>query len=119
MRPTLVRSMRASLVRRSDMPGGKAYNLWWGDQTNVIKQKGIIQYTIAPNHGKVFGPHAIREYMFGAYSRISQDFLYLAIPFTFAYGLWVWAHNKNAWLHSKEGHLAAIKAEGGEHHGGH
>ncbi|KAI0050263.1 hypothetical protein FA95DRAFT_1555765 [Auriscalpium vulgare] len=103
--------MRPSIAAMSEMPGPKVYNVWWGDyHGGTQRQRGIYQYTVSPfaqNPTK----HLFRHYLFNAYRRISQQFVYFAVPITIGYSVYAWAKRKDAWQNSKAGHLAQ--------HGGH
>ncbi|KIY49831.1 hypothetical protein FISHEDRAFT_72455 [Fistulina hepatica ATCC 64428] len=106
--------MRPTNVRFSEMPGPRrVYSPWWGDK-NHAKQKGVIQYTLASNSSKT-GPHWLRSYIFNGYRRLSQEAFYFLIPATIGYGIYAWAKRYDAWQNSKEGHLALMEKEGGEH----
>ncbi|KXN82373.1 Cytochrome b-c1 complex subunit 8 [Leucoagaricus sp. SymC.cos] len=86
-----------------------AQNLWWGDNRN-IRQKGITQYTISPWQTKS-APQMFRSYLFNGYRRLSGEFIFWAIPFGIAYGIYSWAKSYDKWQNSKEGHIAS-----GTHH---
>ncbi|PPQ77935.1 hypothetical protein CVT25_015410 [Psilocybe cyanescens] len=107
--------MRPTLPRSSGMPGGKAYSLWWGDQTGM-KQKGVVTYgtklaAISPYQTKA-APHFLRSYLFNGYRRLSGEILFFGIPIALGYGVYTWAKGYDEWQNSKAGHLAL----GGEHH---
>ncbi|KAF4613091.1 hypothetical protein D9613_011040 [Agrocybe pediades] len=103
--------MRPTSARMSEMPGGKVYNVWWGDKNGAIKQKGITTYTISPWQTKA-APHWLKSYIFNGYRRISGEVLFFGIPMLAGYGVYTWAKSYDEWQNSKAGHLAL----GGEHH---
>ncbi|RXW16763.1 hypothetical protein EST38_g9094 [Candolleomyces aberdarensis] len=96
--------MRPTIARFSDMPGPKVYNLWWGDKTGV-PQKGLITYTLSPYQSKAM-PKWFSSYLFNGVRRLSGEFLFFAIPFAVGYGTYSWAKGYDAYLNSKEGHIA-------------
>ncbi|CAA7266223.1 unnamed protein product [Cyclocybe aegerita] len=103
--------MRPTIARHSDMPGGKVYNLWWGDKSSVSgRQRGIVEYTISPWQTKA-APHWIRSYLFNGYRRISGELFFFGIPIAVGYGVYTWAKNYDEYQNSKAGHLAS----GGHH----
>ncbi|KJA23809.1 hypothetical protein HYPSUDRAFT_104568, partial [Hypholoma sublateritium FD-334 SS-4] len=101
--------MRPTLPRRSDMPGPKVYNLWWGDKSGGT-QRGIVQYTISPYQTKA-APHWLRNYIFNGYRRLSGEVLFFGIPIAIGYGVYTWAKGFDEYQNSKAGHLAAGGAE--------
>ncbi|KAH9829569.1 cytochrome b-c1 complex subunit 8 [Rhodofomes roseus] len=101
--------MRATEIRRSDMPGPKVYNLWWGDK-ELPKQKGVIQYSMSPMRQRATH-HIFRNWIFNGYRRLSGQVGYWIIPVAIGYGTYAWAKRYDAFHNSKAGHLAA--------HGGH
>ncbi|KAL0576494.1 Cytochrome b-c1 complex subunit 8, mitochondrial [Marasmius crinis-equi] len=94
------------------MPGPQhAWSKWWGDVHGAgMKQRGIVQYALAPNQAKV-APKMIRTYVFNFYRRVSAEAIYFVIPFAIAYGTYTWGNARYAHINSKAGHL-----EAGEHH---
>ncbi|KZT04879.1 uncharacterized protein LAESUDRAFT_727454 [Laetiporus sulphureus 93-53] len=96
--------MRATDIRRSDMPGPKAYNMWWGDR-ELPKQKGIIQYSMSPVRQRALG-HIFRNYLYNGYRRLSGQFGYWIIPIGFGYGVYTWAKRYDTYINSKAAHLA-------------
>ncbi|KAJ7224437.1 cytochrome b-c1 complex subunit 8 [Mycena pura] len=101
--------MKFSNVLRSDMPGPKVYNLWWGDGT-LAKQKGIYQYTISPYQAKA-APHMIRNYLFNGARRLSVYALPILVPASIYYYVWQAAVKDYHWRNSKEGLLATAGHE--------
>ncbi|KAH6891742.1 cytochrome b-c1 complex subunit 8 [Coprinopsis sp. MPI-PUGE-AT-0042] len=96
--------MRPTAARMSDMPGGKVYNLWWGDRTG-IRQKGITTYSISPWQTKA-APGWAKTYLFNFYRRIGGELIFWGIPFGIGYATYSWAKSYDAWQNSKAGHLA-------------
>ncbi|KAJ3937192.1 MAG: cytochrome b-c1 complex subunit 8 [Lentinula lateritia] len=105
--------MRPSIARASEMPGPKrAWSSWWG--APIIKQKGIVEYTLSPYQTKA-APHWVRNYVFNFYRRVSAEAVYFVIPFvrqTLGYGIYAWAKRHDAYQNSKAGHIAS----GAAHH---
>ncbi|EAU83901.1 hypothetical protein CC1G_10306 [Coprinopsis cinerea okayama7 len=97
--------MRPTAARFSDMPGPKVYNLWWGDKTGTLRQKGITTYTISPYQTKT-APHWARNYLFNFYRRIGGELLFFGIPFALGYATYAWAKKHDAYMNSKAGHIA-------------
>ncbi|PCH37490.1 hypothetical protein WOLCODRAFT_109965 [Wolfiporia cocos MD-104 SS10] len=104
--------MRATDIRRSDMPGPKVYNIWWGDR-ELPKQKGIIQYSMSPFRQRATH-NILRNWLFNGYRRLSGQVGYWIVPFGIMYGTYTWAKRYDVWQNSKEGHLA-LHGEHGEH----
>ncbi|KAJ3869533.1 cytochrome b-c1 complex subunit 8 [Lentinula novae-zelandiae] len=102
--------MRPSIARASEMPGPKrAWSSWWG--APIIKQKGIVEYTLSPYQTKA-APHWVRNYVFNFYRRVSAEAVYFVIPFGLGYGIYAWAKRHDAHQNSKAGHIAS----GAAHH---
>ncbi|KAF9078575.1 cytochrome b-c1 complex subunit 8 [Rhodocollybia butyracea] len=110
--------MRPTIARASDMPGPKrAWSVWWGDQ-GAIRQKGIIQYTLAPQQARA-APRWIRSYIFNFYRRVSGEAIYFTVPFAIGitirllrYGIYTWGKSRYEYQNSKAGHIAS----GAAHH---
>jgi len=96
--------MRATDIRRSDMPGPKVYNLWWGDQ-ELPKQKGLVQYSMSPMRQRA-AHHMIRNWIFNGYRRLSGQVGYWIVPFAIGYGTYTWAKRYDTYLNSKAAHIA-------------
>ncbi|KAI0753273.1 cytochrome b-c1 complex subunit 8 [Daedaleopsis nitida] len=96
--------MRPTEIRRSEMPGPKVYNLWWGDK-GVQKQRGIIQYSISPWQQRA-AHQLIRNYIFNGYRRLSSQLVYWVVPFAFGYSVYSWAKRYDTWQNSKAAHVA-------------
>ncbi|KAJ3497038.1 hypothetical protein NLJ89_g10401 [Agrocybe chaxingu] len=92
--------MRPTIARHSDMPGGKVYNLWWGDKSGP-----------SPPWQTKAAPHWIRSYLFNGYRRISGELFFFGVPIAIGYGVYTWAKNYDEYQNSKAGHLAS----GGHH----
>ncbi|KAF9523786.1 cytochrome b-c1 complex subunit 8 [Crepidotus variabilis] len=101
--------MRPTLARQGDMPGGKVYNLWWGDKGGV-RQRGITQYTISSFQTKA-APHWVRSYLFNGYRRLSGELLFFGVPMVLGYSVYAWAKSYDEFQNSKAGHIA----NGGHH----
>ncbi|KAF8153036.1 cytochrome b-c1 complex subunit 8 [Crassisporium funariophilum] len=101
--------MRPTIATQSEMPGGKVYNLWWGDKSG-IRQRGVIQYSISPWQTKA-APHWLRSYLFNGYRRISGELLFFGVPIAVGYATYTWAKKYDEHQNSKAGHIAA-----GAHH---
>jgi ubiquinol-cytochrome c reductase subunit 8 len=101
--------MRPTNAVFGDMPGGKVYNLWWGEKSS--KQKGITTYTLSPYQSKA-APNMIRNYLFNGYRRLAAEAVFWIVPATLGYGIYTWANKRAAYLDSKAAHLAG---EGGGH----
>ncbi|KAI9056442.1 hypothetical protein FKP32DRAFT_1599170 [Trametes sanguinea] len=71
--------MRPTDIRRSEMPGPKVYNLWWGDR-GVQKQKGIVTYSLSPFRQRA-AHKMITNWVFNGYRRLSSQAVYWVIPF--------------------------------------
>ncbi|KZT22274.1 hypothetical protein NEOLEDRAFT_1181015 [Neolentinus lepideus HHB14362 ss-1] len=97
--------MRPTQIRMSDMPGPKTYNPWWGDKGGIIKQKGIVQYTVSPFRQRA-AKHMFQNWIFNGYRRLAEQAPYWIVPFAIGYGTYTWAKRYHDWLDSKEGHLA-------------
>ncbi|KAJ3007449.1 hypothetical protein NUW54_g3547 [Trametes sanguinea] len=72
-------TMRPTDIRRSEMPGPKVYNLWWGDR-GVQKQKGIVTYSLSPFRQRA-AHKMITNWVFNGYRRLSSQAVYWVIPF--------------------------------------
>ncbi|KAK7683784.1 hypothetical protein QCA50_013160 [Cerrena zonata] len=101
--------MRPTAARMSEMPGPKVYNLWWGD-SGTMRQKGIIQYSLAPNRQRP-AKNLIRNYLFNGFRRLSSQAVYWVIPFGLGYGTYTWAKSYDAWQNSKAAHVAGHGAD--------
>ncbi|EPQ51858.1 hypothetical protein GLOTRDRAFT_112327 [Gloeophyllum trabeum ATCC 11539] len=97
--------MRPSIVVRSEMPGPKTYNPWWGDLSGIQRQKGITQYSLSPFKQRA-AKHLIQNYIFNGYRRLAEQVPYWIVPFAIGYGTYTWAKRYDEWLNSKAGHLA-------------
>ncbi|QRW25820.1 P-loop containing nucleoside triphosphate hydrolase protein [Rhizoctonia solani] len=75
---------------------------WWGDFAGP-KQKGVISYSISPYKQRAFAG-ALHGYLFNGYARLAAQLPFFAIPFAGAYGVYVWANKRDAFLNSKAGH---------------
>ncbi|KAI0826193.1 cytochrome b-c1 complex subunit 8 [Irpex lacteus] len=96
--------MQPTLVRASDMPGPKVYNLWWGDK-GVQKQSGVVQYALSPQRQRA-AHNLIRNYVFNGYRRLASHVPYWIVPFAIGYGTYTWAKKHDAWQNSKAAHVA-------------
>ncbi|KAH7911492.1 cytochrome b-c1 complex subunit 8 [Hygrophoropsis aurantiaca] len=96
--------MRPTNARFSDMPGPKTFSPWWGD-TSMLKQRGIITYTLSPF--KQRGSKGIFQgWLFNGYKRLAGQIPYWIVPFSLGYGIYAWAKKRDAWQNSKAGHIA-------------
>jgi len=102
--------MRPTAAVRGDAPTGKAYSLWWGAKEGAIRQKGIIQYTVSPFRQRA-AKNLFRGYLFNGYRRLSSQVGYWIVPVVIGYSTYAWAKKYDAYLNSKEGHIA----QAGEH----
>ncbi|KAJ7634169.1 cytochrome b-c1 complex subunit 8 [Mycena polygramma] len=78
--------MRFSNALRSEMPGPKVYNIWWGDRSGQA-QKGIYQYTLSPYQAKA-APQMFRNYLFNGFRRLSVYALPILVPAGIYYYVW-------------------------------
>ncbi|EIM87271.1 uncharacterized protein STEHIDRAFT_130709 [Stereum hirsutum FP-91666 SS1] len=93
----------------SDMPGPK--NPWWGDKEGGIQKiRGVTTYTVSPFRQRA-ASHMFSGYLFNGYRRLSKQFIFWSIPVAVGYSTYAWAKKTDAWMSSKEGHLALA-----EHH---
>ncbi|RDX40823.1 hypothetical protein OH76DRAFT_1365611 [Lentinus brumalis] len=96
--------MRATEIRRSEMPGPKVYNLWWGDR-GVQKQKGVVTYGMSPFRQRA-AKNLFTSYISNGYRRLSSELVFWVIPFAIGYGTYAWAKRYDAWQNSKAAHVA-------------
>jgi len=97
--------MRASAVVQSAMPTGKNWMGWWGDMGGP-RQKGIIAYSLSSNQQRAC-KGVLTGYIFNGYRRLAAQAPYFVIPLGTAYGVYVWAKERDAYYNSKAGHIAA------------
>jgi len=102
--------MRPTAAVRGDAPTGKGYLLWWGAKEGATRQKGITQYTLSPVRQRA-AKNLFRNYLFNGYRRLSSQVGYWIVPVVIGYSTYAWAKKHDAYLNSKEGHLA----QAGEH----
>jgi len=102
--------MRPTAAIRGEAPTGKAYNLWWGTREGATPQKGITQYSVSPFRQRA-AKNLFRGYLFNGYRRLSSQVGYWIVPVVLGYSTYAWAKKHDAYLNSKEGHLA----QAGEH----
>ncbi|KAJ2904224.1 ubiquinol--cytochrome-c reductase chain [Zalerion maritima] len=98
--------MRPSMILRGgggDAPLGKygKYIGGWGNLGVGIKQRGIIQYGLAPNRQKLF-PGLMTDGVYNTFRRVRGQILYF-IPFVVYYFINEWATERNEYLNSKAG----------------
>ncbi|KAI0080415.1 hypothetical protein K474DRAFT_1657836 [Panus rudis PR-1116 ss-1] len=96
--------MRPTFVVRSEMPGPKVYNPWWGSG-EAQKMKGVVQYSLSPTRTRAMH-NLIRNYVFNGYRRLSAHVGYWIVPFALGYGTYTWAKSYDTWLNSKAAHVA-------------
>ncbi|KAI1473108.1 UcrQ-domain-containing protein [Daldinia caldariorum] len=99
--------MRPSqILRSSEIPIGKYGHFLnkdtWGNLGCIIRQKGIITYTISPNRQKIFAG-AFHDAVFNTWRRFTSQVLYWAPPLLAAYYAMDWANKRNEYLNSKAG----------------
>ncbi|KAF4579480.1 Cytochrome b-c1 complex subunit 8 [Pleurotus pulmonarius] len=102
--------MRVTSPRLGDMPGPKTWNVWWGDKHGLVKQRGVIQYTISSTQSSPTR-HIFRGWLFNGTSRLAAQAPYFVVPFAIGYGIYAWAHSYDDYHNSKAGHIA----DGGHH----
>ncbi|KAF9494330.1 hypothetical protein BDN71DRAFT_1449051 [Pleurotus eryngii] len=55
-------------------------NVWWGDKHGLVKQRGVIQYTISSTQCSPTR-HIFRGWLFNGTSRLASQAPYFVVPF--------------------------------------
>ncbi|KAI1613240.1 ubiquinol-cytochrome c reductase subunit 8 [Exophiala viscosa] len=107
MRPSQAFMMQATKALRGHGadPKNGVYMGWWGNLGSP-KQKGIITYSVSPNRLNPMAG-AYKAAVFNTYRRTYNQILYWLPPMVLGYYLMDWAIEKNEYLNSKPGRLAA------------